>query len=154
MRRDRFSMYLRNGIWYVQFYNQSTRKYLPARSTRESSRSAALLVIAEWLKNGVPEPRRGVRRLRSLHELLDLDTALATLSAFPLSSDDVQRIVGVLRDRELIRDATIGAGPGSEPLLSFLGRFWNYENSPYVLERMAHGQRISRHHCQRCSQPP
>ena len=144
MRQDRFSLYRRGSIWYVQFYNPLTRKYLSGRSTGESNRNAALLTVAEWLRDGLPEPARGSRRLR---ELLDFDVALSIVRSAPLTSDEAERLVGVLRDRQLIENAVIKAGPGSEPYITFLEHFWDYEQSPYVRERLAHGQRISRRHC-------
>ena len=144
MRQDRFSLYRRGSVWYVQFYNPHTRKYLSGRSTGESNRNAALLTVAEWLRDGLPEPARGSRRLR---ELLDLDLALSIIRRAPLTPDDAERLVRILEDRQLIEDTVIKAGPGSEPFTGFLERFWDYEQSPYVRERLAHGQRISRRHC-------
>ena len=46
MRQDQFSLHRRGGIWYVQFYNPQTHRYLTARSTGESNRNAALLTVA------------------------------------------------------------------------------------------------------------
>jgi hypothetical protein len=144
MRQDQFSLHRRGGIWYVQFYNPHTHRYLTARSTGESNRNAALLTVAAWIRDALPDPFRGARRLR---ELLDLDVAISIIRNAPLSLDDVERIVRTLKDRELIHDATVGTGPVSEPFIAFLERFWDYERSPYVRERLAQGQRISRRHC-------
>ena len=148
MRQDQFSLHRRGGIWYVQFYNPHTHRYLTARSTGESNRNAALLKVAAWIRDGLPDPSRGSRQLR---ELLDLDLAISIIRSAPLTLDDAGRIVQALKDRDLIRDATVGAGPVSEPLITFLERFWDYEQSPYVRERVAHGQRISRRHCREAS---
>ena len=41
----------------------------------------------------------------------------------------------------------VKAGPGSEPFTSFLERFWNFEDSLYVRERLAHDQWLSRRRC-------
>jgi len=144
MRGDKFSMFRRAGVWYVQFSNPQTHKYTTPRSTRESDRSAALLAIAKWLRDGVPAPRRGVRPVR---EVLDVDTALSIIRGTPLTQDDVERIVCALRERCLIENAVTKGGPGSEAFIAFLERFWDSETSPYVHERLAHGQRMSRRHC-------
>ncbi len=46
----------------------------------------------------------------------------------------------MLKSKGLIENATIsGDGPDSEPLLPFLKRFWNYDESPYVREKHAYG---------------
>jgi len=116
MRQDQFSLHRRGGIWYVQFYNPHTHRYLTARSTGESNRNAALLKVAAWIRDGLPDPSRGSRLLR---ELLDLDLAISIVRSAPLTLDDAGRIVQALKDRDLIRDATVGAGPVSEPLIIF-----------------------------------
>ena len=148
MRQDRFSLHRRRGIWYVQFYNPHTHRYLTARSTGESNRNAALLKVANWMRDGLPDPSRGSRRPQ---ELVDLDLAISIIRSASLTIGDAERIVQVLKDRRLIVEATVGAGPLSEPLVAFLERFWDYEQSPYVREKVAHGQRISRRHCREVS---
>ena len=39
------------------------------------------------------------------------------------------------------------ASPGSEHFITFLERFWNYDGSPYVRDKLAHEHRIGRRHC-------
>jgi hypothetical protein len=134
MRQERFSLYRRGKIWYVQFYNPQARKYLSGRSTGESNRNSAFLVVAEWLRSGVPDPARG---FRPVQELLDLNSTLSIIRNAPLASDDAERVVRILKERQLIESALARSGPDSEP----------FEKSPYVRERIAHGQRISRRHC-------
>jgi integrase len=141
----RFSLYPRRKVFYVQFYNPATRRYTRGRSTGQTNRDAAAAVAAEWLRNGIPEPAAG--RRRALGELLQVDTIVNAISAAQLTERDGARILEVLRTRGLIETAVVKASPGSEPLISFLEGFWNYEKSPYVRERLAHGQRIGRRHC-------
>jgi hypothetical protein len=86
MRQDRFSLHRRGTTWYVQFFNPHTHRYLTARSTGESNRNAALLAVAGWLRDGLPDPERG---RRNLQELLDLDIALSILRSAPLAPDDI-----------------------------------------------------------------
>ena len=62
----RFSLYRRGKIWYVKLYNQGPGGYLSGRSTGECDRNAALLVVAEWLRDGVPDPKqKGTRPISS-----------------------------------------------------------------------------------------
>jgi hypothetical protein len=93
MRSDRFSLFRRGSVCYTQSYNRAPRKYLPARSTRESHRSAALLVASERLRDSVPVPRRGVRRLP---ELLDLNLVLSMVRP-----QGAELIVAALQDLRL-----------------------------------------------------
>jgi hypothetical protein len=46
-----------NGIFYAELVTPEGRK-LAARSTGKTARDEALLVVAEWLKNGVPAGKK------------------------------------------------------------------------------------------------
>ena len=129
----RFSLYRRGKkrIWYVQFYNPKSKKYLPGRSTGKRNRNAACLVVAEWLRDGIPEPQRG---RRPIAEALEVGTVIDTIRGANLTLQDVERIIRALKDQELIDTAVVRAGPGSEGLIAFLNHFWDYEESPYVRE--------------------
>ncbi len=141
----RFSLYRRGRIWYVRLYNPKIKKYLSGRSTGETSRNAAALVASEWLRNGLPDPERNGPR--AIADVLKVDTILNALRSTPLTPGDTERIVSVLKARELIETAVVKAGPGAEGLVAFLTRFWSHDQSPYVKEKLAHGHRIGRRHC-------
>ncbi len=142
----RFTIYKRKNrpSYYAQIRNPNTGHYLPPKSTGEKEESEALLVVADWLKNGIPDgPTR-----RRIDEAVDVDTILYHVRKAELTTGDAQRIVDALQSRGLIESATLaGGGPDSEPLLDFLARFWDYESSPYVKEKIAYGQSIGRRHC-------
>ena len=55
-------------------------------------------------------------------------------------------IIKVLKERNLIQDAILKA-ENAETLANFLLNFWDYDNSPYVREKKAHGHSIGRRHC-------
>ncbi len=58
------------------------------------------------------------------------------------------RIVRELRVCGLIDvDARSRSGPASEPFGPWLSAFWKYDGA-YIRERLAHGQRATRRHCQ------
>jgi hypothetical protein len=64
-----------------------------------------------------------------------------------LTEKDAVRIVSALKSRDLIEYAVMRDAPGAEGLVTFLQRFWNYEESPYVREKLLHHHRIGRRHC-------
>jgi integrase len=138
-------LYCRGKIWYAQIKNPATGKYMPGRSTGKRSEKAAERVADEWLENGIPELTG--KTGRPLSETLDIDTVIWTIRQSALTPTDAERIVRTLKDRELIETTTVKAGPGAEGLLSFLGRFWDFEGSPYIRDKLAHGHRIGRRHC-------
>src|SRR5690606_6709443 len=61
--------------------------------------------------------------------------------------DDAMSIVAALKDRGLIDVTAVKSGQGSQDFITFLETFWNYESSPYVREKLAHGQSIGKRHC-------
>jgi hypothetical protein len=52
----RFYLYRRNGVFYAKLNTQSGVS-LSGRSTKVRNRDEALLVVADWLKSGVPTGR-------------------------------------------------------------------------------------------------
>jgi integrase len=65
-----------------------------------------------------------------------------------LTAQDALRIVSELRARGLIVfDARAQSGPTAEPFGAWLREFWKYDGA-YIRERLAHGQRATKRHCQ------
>jgi len=103
------------------------------------------LVVYEWERNGVPD--RGGGGCRPVSETIDVDTVLESIQKTDLTSQDAERIVSALKTRGLIETTVVKAGPGSELFTDFLSRFWDYDESPYVRDKLAHGHSIGRRHC-------
>lgn len=140
-----FYVYERHGIFHAELFDPVTRARIASRSTHQRTRDEAILVVGEWLKNGLPTPA-GARR--AVAEETTVAGALRVVREAPLTSADALRIVGELRARGLIDiDARASRGPAAEPFAEWLQNFWKWE-SPYIQERLAHGQRATKRHCQ------
>lgn len=142
----RYSLFKRKNspFFYVQIRNPETGKYLPPRSTGEKEESEALIVVADWLKNGIPESKKK----RCLKEIFTVETILQCIRNISLSEKDVSRIVETLKTEGYLESASIvTSGPENEQLLTFLYRFWDYDNSVYVQEKLRYGHSIGRRHC-------
>ena len=108
-------------------------------------RTEAILVANEWIEHGLPEPG-GISR--PVDETANIESIIHNLRRAPLSSRDAIRITRTLRDRGLIAiEAHETSGPSSQPFGAWLIAFWKYD-SPYIRERLAHGQRATHRHCQ------
>ena len=140
----RFSLTKRGAIWYAQIFNEATGKYLPGKPTGEGDKRSAEHVAEDWIANGIPD-KNGTRR--PIDVTLRVASILDELRKTPLTPGDAEKVVRTLKERQLIETVAVKAGPGSEPLIAFLERFWNHAESPYVREKLAHGQRIGRRHC-------
>jgi len=101
----RFSFYRRKGVFYVQFRSPETGLLGPARSTGTRSTDEASVIVAEWLRDGIPEGKTRTRR--SVGQILTVDGVLQTLRRATLETTDVSKIIAVLKERGLIKDATL-----------------------------------------------
>jgi integrase len=143
----RYYLHTRNGIYYAELVSPEGRK-LAARSTGTTSEDEALLVVAEWLKNGVPTGRD--RKPRLADAVMALDGILKAVRKADLNGDDVLRIVEALKSRGLIDVSAATSGASSGLFVKFLETFWDYNASPYVREKLAYGHSIGRRHCYEC----
>jgi len=143
----RFSLYRRRGIYYAQFHNPETGRRSLARSTGTRDRDEATMVVYDWLRDGLPTPGSAPQRTRrALAQVLSIDTIVQQLRTLPLEPQDVDRVLATLKERRLILEASLPQND-CPTLLSFLTEFWTFDTSPYVREKVAHGQRIGRRHC-------
>lgn len=130
----------RNGIWYVQFLNPATGAYLSAKSTRERSRNRAEAIVSQWLQTEIPSGRER----RTLVDECNVDTCLRIIRNPSFSSNDAARVVEALKDRGFL-SGEVQAGDSSSPLfVEYLDTFWNYDESPYIKERLNAGRKIGR----------
>jgi len=68
------------------------------------------------------------------------------LRNFDFDTEDIQKIVKILKDRNYITMAILKDSKESLPVVDFLMDFWDYEKSPYVKEKKSKGQSIGKHH--------
>jgi integrase len=134
-----------NGVIYAELVDPQTGKKLNARSTGTKNRDEALLKIAEWLKSGIPTGKE--RKARTLEAAAGIENILKVMRRTELNSDDALRIVQALKDRGLVDIAVVKSGKGAVSFTEFLEEFWDYEASPYIREKKAHGQSIGKRHC-------
>ncbi|GMO34547.1 MAG: hypothetical protein Ta2B_15000 [Termitinemataceae bacterium] len=137
-----------NGIVYAELIDPVTRKKFPAKSTGTRNRDEAVIIVAAWLANGVPNGREQIKR--PLDISFDIEAILKSIRKSGLNSDDAMRIVKTLTDMELIDISAIKHGNGSVLFTEFLKNFWTYDVSPYVKDLKLHNHSIGKSHCQRC----
>ena len=142
----RFYLHKRAGIYYAELINQSTGRKLPAKSTGEREKDEARDIVREWLRTGVPSSP--TRKPRPAEEVFTLASILSGIRSANLTPTDAEKIAEAMKTRGLLLSYTTPGGQGAELFNDFLKRFWSFENSPYVAEKLAHGQRMTREHCQ------
>ncbi|GHT80070.1 hypothetical protein FACS1894130_10580 [Spirochaetia bacterium] len=141
----RFYLYERRGIFYAALINQETGQPLTAKSTGKRDRDSALLVIADWMKNGIPQGK--ARQPRTIEHIADFKAILKAARSTDLSPDEALAIAEALKGRGLLDIGISKAGPGRRELVPFLLDFWDFDKSPYIRDKLAHGHRITRRYC-------
>ena len=116
----------KNSPYYqVRFKNPdktSKDRFLPAKSTKETVRSKAL--VKAWAMYN--------------EETVAAKSAVQSIRNADLSETDIQKLVQILKDRGVEVNASSGS---TEKLLDFLLTFWDAEKSPYISEK----KRMNRH---------
>jgi len=135
----RFSLYKRGKYFYVQFRNDETGKYLSGKSTGCTNRNEAIVRVLNWEE----EPDH---RVETDHRIA-VDTIVQTIRSTALNEGDLKRIIAALNDITPGISIRADTGAAGEAFIDFLKRFWNYDESPYVAEKKAHGQTIGKRRC-------
>jgi len=138
----RYYLHKRKGIIYAELVVNGNK--LAARSTKKTTEDEALLVVSKWLSEGIPG-KEG--KPRTVETVMDLAGILKAVRKTDLDSEGAMKIVAALKERGLIDVSVVKAGPGSRQFIEFLEEFWNYDSSPYVKEKKAHGHSIGKRHC-------
>lgn len=117
------------------------------RSTGTTSRTEAMRIAMSWVANGLPDPAKPDSQ-RSIDTISSADALIRQAQTADISCREATRIVDALADRGLVSVVASLPGKGEQTLAAFLEGFWDYDRSPYVRDRIAHGQAITRYHCQ------
>ena len=149
MRREYYIHKRKNGIFYVEYVNPENGKKLSARSTGETDQVKAQVKAELWKVNGIPTGRQ--KKPRPIIEAAGLESIIKVIRKSELNSDDALRIVSTLKSMGLIDIAAVkNTGRGAVPFIQFLETFWNYDESPYIKDKLAHGYRFGRHYAREC----
>jgi integrase len=134
------------GMIYAEIHDPQTGALVATRSTRTRNRDEAVLKAGEWLREGIPVGDG--KRTRSFGAVtVTADILKAVEEAADLDADGALRIAEALMRRGLISFPVVKPDRGRVDFSRFLSEFWDYEKSPYVREKLAHGYRIGRKHC-------
>jgi len=110
-----YYLHKRGSVYYAELVDKRTGLKLTVRSTRE--RDAALLVVAGWLKDGLPNPR--LKKPRPVAAAFDLAGIIRGVRSIDLDSTGAMDIVAALKEQGLI---DIGAVPRDAGALRLVPR--------------------------------
>ncbi len=137
-------MYKRGKYWYTQLGNPETGMRLSGKSTHQTLRDEAVAVVVGWLEHGFAQSVE--QPPKKIPDLLTLDSILTIIKKANLNSADVFKIGAVMTEKGLVSSVVLKDAGGAELFESFMSRFWDYDVSPYVKEKHAHGLRMGKTH--------
>ncbi len=145
MTSGRFFLYKRSRSqnWYVR-YKLKDGSYSSGKSVYTSDKSEAEYKVLRWLHDNIPITDT-TQNITSRNELL-VSNAVECLKKANLSYEDAKRVLDLFKTRGIVKDFT-APDEHKTSLISFLNDFWDYENSPYVQDKLSHGQQIGQRRC-------
>ena len=132
------------GIYYAQI-RLADGSLSNNKSTGCKNRAEAERKVMEWIVTGnipvrVNSKETKVQSIDKLRLFNDLRTA-------DFTTDDINTIIKILKERNYLSSAILTSSKGSIPIEDYLENFWDYDKSPYVKEKLGKKQSIHRHYC-------
>jgi integrase len=139
MKHLPFSVFRRAGrrFYSVKFKNESG-EYLSAISTGQETESAAIATAFQWLKDGIPK-KNGAVSLSAI----SLRDAFRNTDVAP---EDCEYLCGELQRLGLLESYTLAKSRAAVPFADFLLTFWDFDNSPYIQEKLRKSHGIHRNY--------
>jgi hypothetical protein len=147
-----YYLHTRGHVFYVQFADPVTHKQLPAISTGKRNRDDALIVVAGWIRDGIPQKRTAGKEdsCKSLDKFISVNQVFSALKQLELTVRDLEKIEEILKSRGLVEIVIKKGAKEAESVEDYFRRFWDYDKSPYVQEKRSHGITIGRTHVRSC----
>lgn len=107
--------------WYVSFKNALTKRYGTKKSTGTADKQEAVRIAYEMLYKAREST---------------FETVLEALRSLDLTPSNASAIIDILTKKKLIGTILTIEDVGAESLSAFLKRFWDYDSSPYIKEKL------------------
>ncbi|MCR4733558.1 MAG: site-specific integrase [Treponema sp.] len=123
--------------FYVRFKNESTGKYLPARSTGQTEKRQAEKTAWEWYKKNEigKNQKQGLDSFYFQNEMRKAD------------AEDLNFAIEELQRRGIIKRVIFADAKNAIPAADFLKDFWDWNKSKYIAEKLRKNHSIGKRHC-------
>jgi integrase len=128
---------------FLVSFKDENGKYLPPLSTKMKDEQEALKIAFQWLQDGVPKKQNTVK----VHSLSLRETVKSLKD-----NEEAQTMITELKRQGWLKSFVINNTPQAEEFIQFLSNFWNWDNSPYIKEKLRKAHSIHRRHCKMQSQ--
>lgn len=129
-----------NSRFYYVRFKDSSGNYLSAVSTKESNYDKALKVAWQWYASGEITVKKQSQKINE-------KSFLQTLRKADISEEEAPEILEILRKKGILK-SYVRTGSKSDVLLSsFLSKFWDWDESEYIHEKLQREKSIGKTHC-------
>jgi hypothetical protein len=134
-----FSVFKRGGrpCYVVQFKNEAG-EFLPARSTGQETKAAAIETAYRWMREGIPQ-KNGVVSAEA-YKILD------AIRKTDFTKAEGEKIASELRRKGILKSYVLTESREAVDFGDFLTNFWTWETSPYIAEKLRKKHSIHRLH--------
>jgi len=146
-KNRKFYLFKRGNGYYYGRLLTSDGRITDTKSTGQRDRDDALLIVADWVKNGIPGKTNNVRY--SPNVVYDLEMIIKSIKRTDIDSAGAMKIVNLLKQRGLVNFNVCEGNQGNENFIDFISDFWEFNKSRYVKDRLAHGHSITRGYTQK-----
>ena len=133
------------GVYYAQILLPDG-SHTNNKSTGCRNRADAERKVMEWIVTGTIPARINSSIEKTKTQTIEKVKIFNELRNTDFDTDDIKKIIKILKDRNFIQAAVLKNSQGSIPIEKFLDEFWDYEKSPYVIEKLSKNQSIGKHH--------
>jgi len=131
----------KNGFFYAELFIEGKRI---VRSTKESNKNKAAIVAAQWFAGGIPEAQG---KKTPLSVIADYKALLHFTETGEITESQAVDINRALLRRGLITTLAGRASYSKKRLIDFLLEYWDYDNSPALRDKRAHGKQVLKQTC-------
>jgi len=124
---------------YAVRFKDEHGKYLPPISTGKKDKGEAMQAAFQMLRDGIPEKTKKTGTVQGL--------ALKETARKLKSAAEVQIMLNEFQRLGWLKSYVMKNTEGAEDLLAFLKRFWDWNESPYVKEKLRKEHGIHRRYC-------
>jgi hypothetical protein len=136
-----FSVFLRNDRPYylVAFKNEKTGKFLPAISTKQTSKAAAIKTAWYWYAHGIPKKEHAVS--------VEQKSLLNWIQTTTVTRHEAEFLITTLKEKGIIKSVVLAGSKQDSDFIEFLNAFWDFDKSAYVQKKLRKQHSIHRSYC-------
>lgn len=133
----------KKNVYYVRFFD-SNKKLLNPISTQTTDKNEAIKIALNWFSNGIVKQERKTKTQKQ--ETLKEIEFKNLIRSVEISNDDLLYIVEECKKRGLIKAVVYPTEKKSILAKDYLLKFWTWNESDYIKEKLRQNQSIGKKH--------